>query len=228
LKNLSAKEIELLAGTFLFRDIHPGEIKKLIKTVPVYIKTFEKNSIIAFPGDTYDNLYILLQGTCAAEITDYEEKTLLVETLSQGDMIASGILFAEENCLPVQLTARTHTEMLVIPKNSILALCKNHEKILSNYFQDMGNKINFLAGKIRFHQFNTIKQKTAVYFIDLYNRQKSLRPRIPYTIEKLSELFGSARPALSRILAELVETGILGREGRSYIIKDLDRLKSLQ
>ena len=50
---------------------------------------------------------------------------------------------------------------------------------------------------------------------------------LPYNIEELSEIFGVARPALSRSLAELVAGNILVRNGREYAIGDPDKLNSL-
>jgi CRP-like cAMP-binding protein len=218
---------ELLASTSLFRDMPREEVNTLLQTVPARIKHYNKDALVAFLGDRYENLYVILKGKLAAEITDYEDKTLLVETLSAGEMIASGILFAQANTLPVQLTALTDVELLILSKKTILGLCGKHEKVLHNFLQDMGNKISFLAGKIRFHQFNTLSQKTAVYFLELYARQRDAHLKLPYSIEKLAELFGAARPALSRVLSELVENGILERDGRNYVIRDLKRLRNL-
>lgn len=227
MNNLSEKAKELLATTSLFRDMPQEEVNTLLQTIPAHIKRYTKDALVAFLGDRYENLYVILEGKLAAEITDFEGKTLLVETLSAGEMIASGILFAQVNTLPVQLTALTDVELIYLSKKTILGLCGKHEKVLCNYLQDMGNKISFLAGKIRFHQFNTISQKTAVYFLDLYARQRDTYLKLPYSIEKLAELFGAARPALSRVLSELVENGILERDGRNYIIRDLERLRDL-
>ena len=92
---------------------------------------------------------------------------------------------------------------------------------------DAGNRIAFLAGKIRFLRMKSLERKIAAYFSDLRGVRGDGFVRLPYSLEELSELFGVTRPALSRSLGLLVKDGVLQRSGRLYRVADpvgLERL----
>ena len=47
---------------------------------------------------------------------------------------------------------------------------------------------------------------------------------VSFTLEELAEFFGVTRPSLSRVVAELVQQGIIERRGKKVILKDKTRL----
>ncbi len=224
---MNTADYAALCGNSLFGGMEPDEIIRLLSPWAAGVREYHQGAIVAFRGDGYDRLMILLSGSLSAELVDYDGRVLKIESLKAPEAVASGILFAEENQLPVQLTAETDIRTLQIPRHGILRLCRDHERFLGNYLRDMGDKVVFLAEKIRLLQFNTLRQKIAGFVLDLSSKQGSRNVRLPYTIEKVAEMFGVARPSLSRGFSELIEEGLLDRNGRDYIILDPDALEDL-
>jgi CRP-like cAMP-binding protein len=73
--------------------------------------------------------------------------------------------------------------------------------------------------------FKTLKGKLAHYLMDLDRHQKQTGEiLIPRTQEELAELFGVARPSLSRTLRELHHQGIIEANGRKVTIIDRNAL----
>ena len=88
----------------------------------------------------------------------------------------------------------------------------------------MGNRVVFLADKIRYLSMKSLRQKISGYILELSKKQKSEKIRFDYSLDKLSELFSVARPSLSRELSRMVEEGLIRREGRSLVLTGRDLL----
>lgn len=107
----------------------------------------------------------------------------------------------------------------------MVRLCQKNETFLMNYLQDTGDKVVFLAEKIRLFKFKSITQKIAGYLLNLAGKQGGDSVRMTYSREQLADLFGVARPSLSRGFSEYYEEGILKAEGKIIHIMDRKRLK---
>lgn len=190
-------------------------------------RSFHSGEILAFRGDRYTRLQIVGEGSVSARITGYDGKVLQVETFGPGDLIGAGILFASENILPVELIAVSHGTIISIDTRALMDEFGRNPILLANFLRDAGDKIAFLAEKIRLFNFKTIRQKIAVYFLDLSTTQHDQVIGLPYGVETTAELFGVTRPALSRCISELVHEGILAREGKRYRLLDIRHLTEI-
>jgi CRP-like cAMP-binding protein len=85
----------------------------------------------------------------------------------------------------------------------------------------------FLAQKIRFLQFNTIRKKIAEYLLGQMQIQKTRSLVLPHSREMMAELFGVSRPSLSRVFSELCQHGVLKSEGKHCTVLEPARLRAL-
>jgi len=211
----------------LFSGINQEEMEDLLKWISPGVETYDIGSLLRFQGDEYNSLLILLEGEVSAEIQDYSGRTVKIENLKAPDAIASGILFAEDNTLPVTLVAQKPIRLISLKREDILSLAQKNRTFLQNYFSDSGNKVAFLAEKIRLFKFNTLREKFAGYLLNLSGKQNSDRVKLPYSREKLAELFGVARPSLSRTCSELADEGLVDLHGKTVTILDKKGLKAI-
>ncbi len=218
---MDALDYRALASSPLFQGIGEEELQVLIEGKDCSIRRYHRDGIIAFRGDRYDELWILIDGRLRAEFHSHRGKVLKVESLKAHEVVASSVLFAEKPYFPVTLIAEEDSKICAISRNSVLKLLQKDERILRNYLRDTGDRLSLLAEKINMLQFTTIREKIAHYLLDEGQRQESDSPRLSYSMEVLSELFGVTRPALSREFSHLCEDGIIGREG--HIVHFLDR-----
>jgi len=222
---MNKADAEILSACSLFDGITKDEVLALFEEVPYTNKTFGKGSLVMIRGDEYDSLRILLKGEVSAEIQDFNGKTIKIENLKAPDAMATGILFADDNTLPVTLVAQSEIRLISIPKSSIISIAQRNKHFLLNYFNDSGNKVVFLAEKIRLFKFKSLRQKFTGYILSLSGKQNSETVKLPYTREKLAELFGVARPSLSRVCSEMSDEGLVKLEGKTVTILDKRELK---
>lgn len=197
----------------LFRGLSNDRFDQISGLLSVGVHSFHAGSQVAFRGDAYEDLLIILSGYLNGEFRDYSGKVLKVETLHAPDTVASAVLFAPENVLPVDLVAVSDVDLISLSRRVVLTLFHKEEQILLNYLSDNGQKLTLLAEKLRFIQFSTIKEKIANYLLDLSKSQGTETPELRITKEKLAEVFGVTRPSLSRGFQQLCDAGVICQEG---------------
>lgn len=217
--------LELLKLTSLFKDLTVLEINKIFSEIHVAEKTYHKGSIILIQEDKYNELYILIKGTCYAEMLDYSGKNVKIEDIEAPYIIASAVLFAKDNFLPVSLTAKTDCTVLILKKEQILRICSINKMFLNNLLNDISNKFNFISKRLSILAFKTIKEKVASYLLTI-KKDKNGKINLPINLEELSDYLAVARPSLSRLLMQLEENKIIKKTGRTIEIIDEEKLIS--
>lgn len=224
---MQESDAEIICHSPLFRGMDAVTVVELFKTVPFTSKSYTKGALIMLRGDRYDDLKILTLGEVSAEIQDFSGKTIKVENLKAPDALAMGILFATDNILPVTIVAQTDVQLLSIPKQSILKVAQSNQDFLLNYLTQSGNKVTFLVEKLRLFKFSSLKQKFCGYILNLSEKQNTDVVSLSYNREELAELFGVARPSLSRVCSELSELGWVALEGKRVTILNKSKLKAV-
>lgn len=204
----------------LFHGVSAKEVQEIFRDIPHFHRSYYKGSRLFHRGDVYENLMVLIHGEVQTSMEIGPDKSIAMETLRAPDAMAAGVLFAKDNHLPVTATAITDLEVVCFPKKSVLSMLSRYEAFLVNYMEDMGNKIVFLADKIKVLKFATLRQKLASYLLDLSTRQSADTVKLPFSKEALAEVFGVTRPSLSRVFSELTAEGLLGGEGRQVELRD--------
>jgi hypothetical protein len=90
---------------------------------------------------------------------DYSGRLIKVEDITAPKAIAPLFLFGEQNRYPVEVTANDPTEVIELPKPSVLSLFRKNEQFLENYMNLSANYARTLSDKLFFMSFKTIRQK---------------------------------------------------------------------
>jgi CRP-like cAMP-binding protein len=183
-----------------------------------------KGRIVMIRNERYDDLIILAGGALEAFQEDRDGHQLIVETIRAPEAVASAMLFAPRPRIPVSLRAVETTRLFMVSRESILRLCSRHPAVLSNLLSDMGARTAFLAEKLRYQTFGSIRQKLANYLMDRIEQNET---KAVVSKEHLADVFGVGRPSLSRVCAELVRDGVIDLDGRIIMIVNPDAVRSL-
>ncbi|WP_291855783.1 Crp/Fnr family transcriptional regulator [Marinilabilia sp.] len=216
---------QLLSKSPLFAGLKEDEIKTLFSHIVYQVRSFAKGEIIASGGEECRSLQIVFKGNVKGEMIDYSGRVLKIEDIPPPRPLAVAFLFGKNNRFPVTVSATEYSELIVIPRQSVVALMQLSEVFLTNFLNAVSNRAQFISGKLRFLSFKTLKGKLAHYLMELDRHQKQNGEiRITRTQEELADLFGVARPSLSRTLRELHHQGIIKANGRTVTIIDRNAL----
>lgn len=218
---------DVLSENYLFRNLAGKEIGEIIRKVHHQVKECRKGEVIAFEGDYYDKLIIIVNGSVVGEMMDFEGRVLRVEQRTAPDSVATAFIFGVNNKLPVTITAMEETRLLLIPRDDLIKLFAENKTVLQNYLDIMANRAQFLSRQMKLLGLNSIKGKIASYLLEQVKKQGSDNIRIDHSQSDLAEMFGVARPSIGRALGELKSAKCISARGKNISIVDKSRLSEL-
>lgn len=220
-------DINMLTMLPLFRSVRREEVEKIFSELRIIETTFRKDEILALQDEVCNRLIILLSGSVKAEMSDPSGKVVKVEDIYAPNPLAILFLFGEENRFPVQVTARENTTALIISKPSVLKLLSMNEIILRNYLDISANFASQLSKKLHFMSFRTIRQKLAMYILNLSKEVKNDIIELDRTKIALAEYFGVSRQSLERELTNMQNDGLIKTDKKKIQIENKNRLIQL-
>ena len=219
--------IPVLVNNPLFRGITPERLFADLEEISFHTRSYKKGEILAQQGAVCNRLVILTKGSVRGEMIDYSGRLIKVEDISAPRAIAPLFLFGEENRYPVEVTANEPTEVIELPKSSVLSLFRKNEQFLENYMNLSANYARTLSDKLFFMSFKTIRQKLASYLLRLYKQQQQTHITLDRSQQELSDYFGVSRPSLARELAHMQEDGLLIADRKHITILQKEQLVRL-
>ena len=219
--------IPVLVNNPLFRGITPERLFADLEEISFHTRSYKKGEILAQQGAVCNRLVILTKASVRGEMIDYSGRLIKVEDIAAPRAIAPLFLFGEENRYPVEVTANEPTEVIELPKSSVLSLFRKNEQFLENYMNLSANYARTLSDKLFFMSFKTIRQKLASYLLRLYKQQQQTHITLDRSQQELSDYFGVSRPSLARELAHMQEDGLLIADRKHITILQKEQLVRL-
>lgn len=220
------KMSEILSNSMIFKNIGEPEVRRIISEVEHGTENFSKGGIIRSKGEKVTDLPVLISGKVRTEMINVDGDVLQVSEMRSPDVIALGFLFASDNRYPVDVVAEEDVRLFVLPKDSVLKACSMNRDFLLNLLGCMGEKLHSLSSKIEVLSMKNIRQKIAYYFLQLDSGSEN-EIVLQMNREKLANLFGVARPSLSRVLSELERERVISCDRKKVRILDRTRLRSI-
>ena len=219
--------IPALVNNPLFRGITLERLFADLEEISFHTRSYKKGEILAQQGAVCNRLVILTKGSVRGEMIDYSGRLIKVEDIAAPRAIAPLFLFGEENRYPVEVTANEPTEVIELPKSSVLSLFRKNEQFLENYMNLSANYARTLSDKLFFMSFKTIRQKLASYLLRLYKQQQQTHITLDRSQQELSDYFGVSRQSLARELAHMQEDGLLIADRKHITILQKEELVRL-
>ncbi len=211
----------------LFKSLKLSEVESIFSAVKLTKTYFKKGDILTLQDEPCNRLIILLKGSVKAEMSAPSGKVIKVEDIAAPNPLAIMFLFGQNNRFPVQVTALEAITALVIPKQSVLKMLSMNEVVLTNYLDISANFAGKLSKKLHFMSFRTIREKLAMYLIELAQQNSQNIVELDRTKSSLAEYFGVSRPSLERELTNMQEDGLILSEKKKITLIDIDKLKQL-
>lgn len=215
-RSSTRESIRHLSRCRLFSHMGTDRLEGLMRRFACRRSHHGRGNYVYLRGDEYSELAILLSGTLKAEMVDTSGHTLTVETLKAAQPIASSVLFADENYMPVDILAETDVEFIRFDKMQIHAIAQDDPVFFQRLLEDMGNRVVFLSRKLWTTHFNSLKKNLAGYLLRQAEGSGSAEFTIARTKKQLADLFGVARQSVNRACTRFAEEGIIEFEGRHF------------
>lgn len=216
-----------ISNNYIFHGLKPKEVCHLIKGIDHKVKTWEKDDIILHNGDDLQHFYILVKGTAVGEMMGFDGKILRVEELKATDTIGSAFIYGKNSKIPYDIVAKDFVRALVIKKDVLIKYFMDDERLMKNYFNVVTNWAQNQSKRLKLLGLNTLKGKVAYYFLECAKNQNCNSYKLDKTQTELAEMFGVARPSISRAIKELDESNIIESKGKMITIVNEKALEKL-
>jgi CRP-like cAMP-binding protein len=216
---LNSLEIDLLARHPLFQGMAKDDIPRALFCLRAEKRDFHLGSYLFHEGEEALSAVILLKGE--ANLLRYDERgdVLLVESFAPGDSF--GEVYALEG-VPYGLdavakTAGTALYVRLAPLFSEMG-CAFGQILLKNLVLSLAEKNQLLKAKLMVVGQKGLEGKVWAYLAS-YPHPEGQWFSIPYSREEFAEYLACDRSALSRLLSEMQEKGLLEMKGRQFRLK---------
>jgi len=197
----------------LFKGMNSSDVDELIAGVAYQKKKFKKGDLVVLAGSECINLKIILSGSVHSEMYGENDKVINLAKITSGRAIAVAFLFGQNNYMPVDVIADEDTEILVLPKDTVLSITKTHNQFLTNLLNEISTQTQFLSQKIRFLNFSTLREKLIFYIKQEEKKQKTDWIQLTKTQQQLAEAFGATRPSIARVFKDLTDERVISFDG---------------
>lgn len=214
----------------LFRGMAEPDANRLAQRLAPTLRSCDAGHVIAERGTAMTRLLLLLTGNAHAEIVGGNAQTMVVENFRGPDAIATAMLFAPRPHFPVTLVADSPCTTVEVPRGVLLDLAQQHRSVLEEVLADAGRRTAFLAARLRLMQFASLRQRIAVYISECTprtDRNGTEYVHMNHSRQELADMFGVARPSLSREIGRMGDEGIIWADGSTIQIIDRSALEAL-
>jgi CRP/FNR family transcriptional regulator, dissimilatory nitrate respiration regulator len=217
--------LRILSESAVFSGIPEHVIAELLQGEHYQVKAFHQGEIIAQAGAACNHIRVILEGHVAGEMMDMTGRILKIEDLGPSKLIAPAFLYGRRRNYPVNVIASGEVKLWQMHRDDFSRLLQRDIRLLNNFLNAISNRAQFLSEKIRFLSFPTLRAKIAYLFLQYAAGESTFR--LPMTHQQLSELFGVARPSLTREIRQMNNEGLIVAERDMISIPDMHRLKEL-
>ena len=198
--------IEILPESLL------GEISQRAPT-----RTFAKDAIIVAEGDESESLYLLLFGRAKVYTVDGKGNEIQLKELEPGEYFGEVALDGGPRSASVMATESCRCA--VVQRADLGAFMVDYPEFALHLVRKLAHRVRELSGSMRDLAFVDVYGRVARLLIELAKDQDGrLVIPDPPSDEAVAAYVGAKPDTISRILADLVESGYLLKEGGRLVL----------
>ena len=201
--------MEELKTIALFRACTDEELQELLQS-PHRRKEYKTGDLVVSAGDSCRSLMLLTEGTVETRMGGANGREVVIEQLKSPTLLAPAFLFAEDNTIPVEVTMHTDGTVWYINREAFFQFMTRHPHVLSTFLQTLSARSRFLSSKVKGFAVKGLRDRV----LDHIRQHGTIT-----SVAKTAEVLGVARPSLSRVISELLDEGLLSREGNDSVLK---------
>lgn len=218
--------VEALARCPLFAGANEEMLQSLANRMRR--RKFRRNEVIFHQGDPGDSLHIVASGAVKILLPSAEGEEAIIATLRPGDFFGE-LALLDGATRSATATSLEVSETLTLPRQVLMEL--------TGIVPGLGDALLVgLARELR----RLTSQVEELHFLDLSGRLAMRLTRLaqeaqtdasgkyslawPYTQSDLAAMIGGTRQSVNRLLAELVDEGLIEIQPDAIVITDLEEL----
>jgi CRP/FNR family cyclic AMP-dependent transcriptional regulator len=191
-------------------------------------RRYRRNEVIFHQGDPGETLHIVATGAVKIALPSPEGEEAIIATLRRGDFFGE-LALLDGAPHSATATALEPTETLTLPRERLRGLMRDDEQLRDALLGGLAAEIRRLTAHVEELHFLDLAGRLAMRLTRLAREADptatgAVRLDWPYTQSDLAAMIGGTRQSVNKLLAELVDDGLVGLDRDVLVIPDVDKL----
>lgn len=221
------KYYETLRKSIPFAGFSDEELRSVLSTLGCNKTFYPAGSVIFNQGETVTHAGVILSGSIIAESVSYGGMRRIISKLGTGDIFGDVLMSSQNHPTPVSTLVSEDTWVIFLSFSDLVhsaadPLCS---QVLMNMLHGIADKFWVLNRKIAYLSCKSLRQRIAMFLLDMQKQFSSQTFRVEYSREELASLLSVNRSALSRELSRMQQDGLISYYKSSFKIENQEELK---
>ena len=197
---------DILAKSFLFKDLDDIMISKILEENPPQIKSYKRGELIYPSYNNDEAVGLVIHGRCEIRKPRVDSGKTVINILTSGDSFGILSVFSNDD-FPTEIYASVNSTILYFSRKQILDFVNSYSQISTNIIVFLAERVSFLNKKIATFSAKSVESKLANFILDECEKQSS--NTIIFNAKKTSEEIGAGRASVYRALSSLQDSGLI-------------------
>ncbi|QAY65838.1 Crp/Fnr family transcriptional regulator [Paenibacillus protaetiae] len=199
-----------------------------IDSIPLQLRTYEKNELILQEGDDLDGIYLQVKGQTKVTTSVETGKSLLLR-FCYPFSIFGDIEIIQKVPIQSQVKALADTCFIFIDKQTVEKSLLNDCRFLNELLHHLSYKLQTCTSASRINLLASVEERFAIYLLTTRQSNDFGREIQSQNIPEIASVIGTTPRHLNRLIQKLSVSGTLSKKRSSFIVLDwneLDRLSN--
>jgi CRP-like cAMP-binding protein len=183
-------------------------------------RTYTSGEYLVHHGDVWPYLFFVIKGEIAAVKVSLEGRSLILETIREGDVFWGLAFFLEDAPMPAALKASLQSEIFLWPRHQLLPLLLKDGQIsweLSRLALQRALRASEIVDELA---FQPVAERLASFLVNRFEEPKGERVARDLTLDEMAAHIGTTREMVCRILQRFSNQGLIEITRTEFIFTD--------
>ncbi len=211
--------IKLLFGTELFGCLSEERLSKIVSDSRVVLSEYSSGEGIYTDSDFKKALGVVIDGSVRVMRLG-NGASVILNRLGSGGIFGAASLFCNDESYVTEIISEGASRVLFVPSEVCSELICLENCFALSYIRFLSGKIRFLNRRISELSAAGAERKLAKYLAEC-----NFKPE--QNMKQLASILGIGRASLYRMLDSFTESGLIEKQGKNIVIKDIEGIKKL-
>jgi CRP/FNR family transcriptional regulator len=204
-------------------------IERILTNKSAATQKFSAGKSIFDEGDEFKGVYYILDGMVKI-LRNSNKKKIAVWFADKGDLIGVSSFFSDSHFYTYSAIVHdSDCRVLFVPENKFKELLIEYPELKEELIKTICARIAYTEERIIKFKKESLRKRflDTLLFFGKKEQEKNTAIRIKYSLLDLTEIMGSTKQNIKRLLDEFERQRLLKFDSHTIVIRDLSRLEQL-
>ncbi len=187
-------------------------------------RKYLKGDFLVHQGEVWPFLFLVKQGTIAAEKDSEDGRTLVAATIGSGDLFWGLAFFLENERMPAALEVIEDAEILLWSRNDLITILQKNGTLSWELGKLAVQRMLFASEVLESMTFHPIAVRLARLLVGIAKDEQQNPIERSMTLDEMAARIGSTREMVCRLLYKFSDEGLIKITRTEFTVVDIENL----